>query len=104
MTGSEAVGAGWNHTDTGTYARGPMPGRILTVELTGAPAEREAPVTAEELRASPRHASGADVTITEVHTATPFTDDARQAADYRAGGSCWRATRRTSTPRSVTRA
>lgn len=43
MTGAEALGSGWNWTDTGTYAHGPMPGRILTVEFDGPPADREAP-------------------------------------------------------------
>ncbi|TJZ51084.1 FAD-dependent oxidoreductase [Streptomyces piniterrae] len=86
MTGADALGAGWNWTDTGTYAHGPMPGRILTVEFDGPPADREAPVTAEELQTSLRHVSGVpDVTITKVHSATRFTDNARQVPDYRAG-------------------
>ncbi|MER6449469.1 FAD-dependent oxidoreductase [Streptomyces venezuelae] len=85
MTGSEALGTGWNHTDTGVYVHGPMPGRILTVEFDGPPTDRETAVTAEELQRSLRRVSGADVTITGVHTATRFTDNARQAADYRAG-------------------
>ncbi len=85
MTGSQALRPGWNHTDTGMYVHGPMPGRILTVEFDGPPAAREAAVTAEELQASLRHVSGAEVTITGVRTATRFTDNARQAAGYRAG-------------------
>jgi 2-polyprenyl-6-methoxyphenol hydroxylase-like FAD-dependent oxidoreductase len=85
MTGAEALSPGWNRTDTGVYVHGPVPGRILTVEFDGPPAERDAPVTAEELQASLRHVSGADVTITKVHTATRFTDNARQAATYRRG-------------------
>ncbi|MFD3468154.1 FAD-dependent oxidoreductase [Streptomyces sp. NPDC058682] len=85
MTGSEALRPGWNHTDTGMYVHGPMPGRILTVEFDGPPADREAPVTAEQLQASLRRVSGAEVTINGVRTATRFTDHARQAADYRAG-------------------
>ncbi|QLE75375.1 FAD-dependent oxidoreductase [Streptomyces rectiverticillatus] len=85
MEGAEALGAGWNWTDTGTYAHGPFPGRILTVEFDGPPADRDAPVTAEELQASLRHVSGTDVTVTAVHTATRFTDNARQAAGYRRG-------------------
>ncbi|GAA2725488.1 MULTISPECIES: FAD-dependent monooxygenase [Streptomyces] len=85
MTGSERLGRGWNWTDTGTYAHGPVPGRILTVEFDGPPADRRTPVTAEELQQSLRRISGVDVTITRVHTATRFTDNARQATDYRAG-------------------
>ncbi|GHF73176.1 FAD-dependent oxidoreductase [Streptomyces mashuensis] len=85
MTGHEGLGRGWNWTETGTYAHGPTPGRILTVEFDGPPADRRAPVTAEELQKSLRRVSGVDVTITHVHTATRFTDNARQAADYRSG-------------------
>ncbi|MFD9480104.1 FAD-dependent oxidoreductase [Streptomyces nojiriensis] len=85
MTGAEALRPGWNHTDTGMYVHGPMPGRILTVEFDGPPADREAAVTAEDLQASLRHVSGTGVTITGVRTATRFTDHARQAAVYRAG-------------------
>ncbi|MFH9422576.1 FAD-dependent oxidoreductase [Streptomyces sp. NPDC017529] len=85
MTGSEALGTGWVETETGIYCHGPVPGRILTVEFGGPPADRDAPVTAGELQAALRRASGTDVTITEVHTATRFTDNARQAPDYRSG-------------------
>ncbi|ARF54795.1 FAD-dependent oxidoreductase [Streptomyces gilvosporeus] len=86
MTGSEALGVGWNWTKTGTYAHGPTPGRILTVEFDGPPKDREAPVTTEELQTALRRVSGVpDVTITKVHTATRFTDHARQVPDYRSG-------------------
>ncbi|WP_327092672.1 FAD-dependent monooxygenase [Nonomuraea sp. NBC_01738] len=85
MEGAEKLGRGWIHTDTGTYAHGPVPGRILTVEFDGPPDDRTAPVTARELQDSLRAVSGEDVTITEVRTATRFTDNARQAATYRLG-------------------
>jgi 2-polyprenyl-6-methoxyphenol hydroxylase-like FAD-dependent oxidoreductase len=85
MTGAEGLQPGWNRTDTGTYAHGPVPGRILTVEFDGPPADRDAPVTAAELQASIRNVSGAPVTVTGVHSATRFTDNARQATAYRRG-------------------
>ncbi|WP_206501933.1 FAD-dependent oxidoreductase [Streptomyces chrestomyceticus] len=85
LTGSEKLGAGWNETATGIYAHGPLPGRILTVEFDGPPADRDAPVTLEELQTSLRRTSGTDVTITKVLTATRFTDNARQVPDYRSG-------------------
>ncbi|MER6309015.1 FAD-dependent oxidoreductase [Streptomyces sp. NPDC001657] len=86
MTGTEALGAGWNWTEHGTYAHGPMPGRFLTVEFDGPPADREAPVTAQELEASLRRVSGVDeVRVHKVISATRFTDNARQVPDYRAG-------------------
>jgi 2-polyprenyl-6-methoxyphenol hydroxylase-like FAD-dependent oxidoreductase len=85
MTGAEALGAGWNRTADGIYVHGPVPGRILTVEFDGPPAERDAPITAAELQESLRRTSGVDVTITEVTSATRFTDNARQADTYRLG-------------------
>ncbi|MDP9861245.1 MULTISPECIES: FAD-dependent monooxygenase [Streptosporangium] len=85
MEGSQALGAGWQATPTGVYAHGPMPGRVLTVEFGGAPADRDAPVTADELQASIRNVSGVDAVVTGVRTATRFTDNARQATTYRLG-------------------
>ncbi|WP_225821007.1 FAD-dependent monooxygenase [Streptomyces naphthomycinicus] len=86
LTGHERLGAGWNTTDTGTYAHGPFPGRVLSVEFDGPPADRSAPVTAAELQASLRRVSGVpEVTVGKVVTATRFTDNARQATDYRKG-------------------
>ncbi|MEH0579482.1 FAD-dependent monooxygenase [Streptomyces sp. B21-108] len=85
MTGTEGLRRGWNTTDVGTYVHGPMPGRVLTVEFDGPPADRETPVTAEELQASVRRVTGVDVTVDKVHSLTRFTDNCRQASSYRAG-------------------
>ncbi|WP_433859737.1 FAD-dependent monooxygenase [Streptomyces kronopolitis] len=85
MTGAEDLKVGWTATDTGVYAHGPMPGRVVTVEFDGPPADRDAPVTTEDLQARLRRVSGVDVTITEVQTATRFTDHARQVTEYRKG-------------------
>lgn len=85
MTGSEALHPGWNLTGTGVCVYGPGPGRILTVEFDGPPGDRDAPVTAAELQASLRAVSGTGVSVTAVHSATRFTDNARQASSYRSG-------------------
>jgi 2-polyprenyl-6-methoxyphenol hydroxylase-like FAD-dependent oxidoreductase len=85
IDGAEGLGIGWNCTERGVYVYGPMPGRILTVEFTGPPDDRDAPVTAGELQASIRNVSGVDVTIGKVITATRFTDNARQVTSYRNG-------------------
>jgi 2-polyprenyl-6-methoxyphenol hydroxylase-like FAD-dependent oxidoreductase len=85
MTDAEDLKVGWTATDTGVYAYGPMPGRVVTVEFDGPPADRDAPVTTEDLQARLRRVSGVDVTITEVRTVTRFTDHARQATEYRKG-------------------
>ena len=64
---------------------GPVPGRILTVEFDGPPADREAPITIETLQQSLRNVSETDVTITAIHSATRWTDNARQASNYLQG-------------------
>jgi len=76
---------GWKRTARGTYVNGPMAGRILTVEFDGRPEDRDAPITLEELQTSLRKVSGTDVTLTAVHAATRWTDNARQASTYRLG-------------------
>ena len=85
LTGADALPGGWQHGTGGLFVHGPMPGRILTVEFDGPPADRDAPVTAQELEDSFRRVSGADVRVTKVHSATRFTDNARQATTYRQG-------------------
>lgn len=85
MRGAEALQRGWSCTDTGIYVYGPMPGRILTVQFDGPPADRTTPVTAAELQHALRAVSGIPVEITAVHSATRFTDNTRQATHYRSG-------------------
>ncbi|HEX5120148.1 MAG TPA: FAD-dependent monooxygenase [Pseudonocardiaceae bacterium] len=85
LADAEKLPKGWNRTPVGMLVHGPVAGRILTVEFASPPADRDAPVTLAELQASLRHVSGTDVTITAVHSATRFTDNARQASTYRRG-------------------
>ncbi len=81
----EKLAPGWNRTAKGTYVNGPVPGRILTIEFDGPPADREAPITIETLQQSLRNVSQTDVTIAAIHAATRWTDNARQASSYRQG-------------------
>ncbi|HEY3464491.1 MAG TPA: FAD-dependent monooxygenase [Amycolatopsis sp.] len=83
--GADGLPAGWQHGTGGLYVLGPMPGRALIVEFDGPPADRDAPVTAQELEDSLRRVSGADIRVKKVHSATRFTDNARQATTYRLG-------------------
>lgn len=85
MTGTEGLRPGWHDTEHGIYVYGPTPGRFLTVELDGPPADRDAPITADELQAGLRRVTGEPVRITAVHSATRFTDNTRQVPDYRRG-------------------
>jgi 2-polyprenyl-6-methoxyphenol hydroxylase-like FAD-dependent oxidoreductase len=54
LEGAEALRPGWTWSPGGVYSYGPVPGRVLTVQFTGPPADRSAPVT----RPSCRPASG----------------------------------------------
>jgi len=76
---------GWRSTETGIFAYGPMPGRVMTLEFDGPPADRTSEVTFEEVQASLRRVSGTDVTITSMTTATRWTDNTRMASTYRKG-------------------
>ncbi|WHT18292.1 FAD-dependent monooxygenase [Crossiella sp. CA-258035] len=80
-----ALSLGWQHLPGGVLVYGPTPGRILTVELDGPPADRDAPITAEELTRALRRVSGIEVTVTKVEVATRFTDNARLVPEYRRG-------------------
>jgi 2-polyprenyl-6-methoxyphenol hydroxylase-like FAD-dependent oxidoreductase len=85
VEGAERLKRGWQHTPTGMYVYGPMPGRVRTIEFDGPPADREAPVTAAEVEASLRRVTGVDVRVTEIISGARFTDNARQATTYRRG-------------------
>ncbi|MDJ1137582.1 FAD-dependent oxidoreductase [Streptomyces iconiensis] len=88
---------GWAWSPEGAYRYGPQPGRVVTVEF-GAPTHHsdprlrprggtpQPPVTAEELQTSLRRVSGTDITVTGLRgAATRWSDNARQAANYRSG-------------------
>ncbi|WP_394835642.1 FAD-dependent monooxygenase [Pendulispora rubella] len=76
---------GWRRTPVGMLAFGPVPGRIFVVQFEGPPPDRDAPITRDEVEGALRRVSGADVRITSMSTATRFTDNARQATEYRRG-------------------
>ena len=63
----------------------PGPGRVFTAEFDGPPADRDTPITIEEVQNSLRNVSGADVTVTAMLSATRFTDNARLVDTYRKG-------------------
>jgi 2-polyprenyl-6-methoxyphenol hydroxylase-like FAD-dependent oxidoreductase len=85
LADTDGLRPGWNRTDTGVYVLGPVPGRILTVEFSGPPIDRDAPITAAELQDALRATSGSKARVTAVHSATRWTDNTRQATTYRMG-------------------
>lgn len=81
----EKLQRGWNITPRGMYVNGPLPGRIGFVDFDGGAAAREDTITMEWFQETLRRISGTDVTVTALHLATRYTDNARQATTYRKG-------------------
>ncbi|MEU8059472.1 FAD-dependent monooxygenase [Microbispora bryophytorum] len=77
--------SGWVRTGRGSYAHGPVPGRLHIVEYGPPPADRNAPVTTEEIAGCLRRVAGIDPGVVSVSAGTRYTDATRQAATYRAG-------------------
>ncbi|WP_184905262.1 FAD-dependent monooxygenase [Amycolatopsis umgeniensis] len=73
------------HGPGGMVHVGMVPGEIATMEFDGGPEDRDAPMTAEEMRASVGRVSGIDVTVTSLDGGIRFSDNTRQAATYRRG-------------------
>ncbi|HEU5028101.1 MAG TPA: FAD-dependent monooxygenase [Spirillospora sp.] len=76
---------GWNRYPGGLLVNGPVPGRLLMVEFDGPPADRDAPVTLDEVQAAARRITGTDVALRSAASLTRFTDNARLADAYRDG-------------------
>lgn len=78
-----ALRRGWHRTPTGVASYELCPSRIVSIEFTGPPADRAAPVTLAEVQESLRRTSASDVTLTGPRSLTRFTDTARIAGSYR---------------------
>lgn len=82
---------GWVWSAHGVYRYGPQPGRVVTLEFDSAGAQfaradRDVPITLDEVQASLRRTSDTDVTVTALRaTPTRWTDNTRQVANYRSG-------------------
>jgi rifampicin monooxygenase len=75
-------GMGWHRCSGGILQV--LPGRVLAVEFDGPPADRDDPVTREEMSASLRRITGRPIEIPrEPGWMTRFTDNTRLAGDYR---------------------
>ena len=81
----EKLRPGFNLTPTGMYLRTPAKGHIGMMDFDGGAFDRSQPPTREHLQAVLRRVSGTDVTLSEVHLASSFTDRAMQATTYRQG-------------------
>jgi 2-polyprenyl-6-methoxyphenol hydroxylase-like FAD-dependent oxidoreductase len=79
----ERLPRGLTRTPEGVVMHGPRPRRLVLHEFNGAPTDRKAPVTREEIEGVLRRISGADVRVTAIEQANRFTDSARLVDTYR---------------------
>jgi 2-polyprenyl-6-methoxyphenol hydroxylase-like FAD-dependent oxidoreductase len=80
----EKLGPGRNLTATGMYFQS-QPGYLGMLEFDGGAAHHSESPTLEQVQEVLRRVSGTDVTIRALHTASTWTDRARQATSYRNG-------------------
>src|SRR5262249_54465714 len=76
---------GWNRTSHGVFSYGPVPGRLVMIDFSGPPEDREALVTREEIEAVLRRVSGRDVRVTAFESASRWADNTRLVDSYRRG-------------------
>ncbi|MET9339087.1 FAD-dependent monooxygenase [Nonomuraea sp. NPDC003804] len=76
---------GFNLTPTGMYLQMPAQGHIGMMEFDGGAFDRSQRPTRDHLQAVLRRVSGTDVTLSDVHLASSFTDRAMQTTTYRQG-------------------
>ena len=80
-----ALAKGWHRTPGGVYASGPFPRRLFMLDFSGPPADRQAPVTRDEIEDVLRRISGADVRVKALEQANRWADNTRLADTYRRG-------------------
>lgn len=76
---------GWHRTAGGVFSYGFLPGRLAMLDFSGPPADREAPVTREEIEAVLRRTSGKEVRVIALESGSRWTDNTRLVDTYRRG-------------------
>jgi 2-polyprenyl-6-methoxyphenol hydroxylase-like FAD-dependent oxidoreductase len=74
---------GWHRTSGGVFSYGPFPGRLVMLDFSGPPENRQAPVTREEIEAVLRRISGEDVRVKALESGSRWTDNTRLVDIYR---------------------
>jgi len=79
----ERLQRGVSRLPGGVVINGPRPRRLGLHDFSGPPADREAPVTRDEIEGALRRISGADVRVTAIEEANRWSDVTRLADTYR---------------------
>ncbi len=78
--------SGFRYTSGGMFIYdGFLPDRLIMLDFSGPPEDRQAPVTREEIEAVLRRVSGADVRVKAVENGSRWTDNTRLVDTYRRG-------------------
>ncbi|GIL30486.1 FAD-dependent oxidoreductase [Actinocatenispora comari] len=85
LTDPDVLRPGFTLTPAGMYLTMTGPGHLGVLDFDGGAYDRSRPVTREHLQEVLRRVSGTDVTLTDVHLASSFTDRAMQTSTYRRG-------------------
>jgi hypothetical protein len=81
----ERLSPGWHRTSCGIFSYGPLPGRLVMLDFSGPPENREAPVTPEEIEAVLRGITGIDLRVKAIENGSRWTDNTRLVSIYRQG-------------------
>jgi 2-polyprenyl-6-methoxyphenol hydroxylase-like FAD-dependent oxidoreductase len=77
--------SGWQRTSGGVFSYGFLPGRLVMLDFSGPPVDRQAPVTREEIEAVLCRISGKDVRVKALESGSRWTDNTRLVDTYRRG-------------------
>jgi 2-polyprenyl-6-methoxyphenol hydroxylase-like FAD-dependent oxidoreductase len=81
----ERLSGGWQRTSGGMYSYGMFPNRLFLMDFSGPPADRETPVTREEIEVVLRRVSCTDVGVKALDSGSRWTDNTRLVDTYRQG-------------------
>src|ERR1700678_2377615 len=82
----ERVSGRFRHTTGGMFAyNGFQPNRLIMLDFSGPPEDRQASVTREEIEAVLRRVSGEDVRVKPLENGSRWTDNTRLVDTYRRG-------------------
>jgi 2-polyprenyl-6-methoxyphenol hydroxylase-like FAD-dependent oxidoreductase len=82
----ERVSGRFRHTSGGMFAyNGFQPNRLIMMDFSGPPEDRQAPITCEEIEGLLRRVSGEDVRVKTLENGSRWTDNTRLVDTYRRG-------------------
>ncbi|MET8746625.1 FAD-dependent oxidoreductase [Streptomyces sp. NPDC004728] len=85
FTDPQQLPLGFNLTPNGMYLRTPFEGHLGMMDFDGGTFDRSQLLTREHLQEVLRRITDTDLTLTDVHLASSFTDRAMQVTTYRMG-------------------